>query len=161
MRMNGVTGWTGWPLNLPSVTCWLQWPLLYVDVWARWITWSSSLQTGYRITQKKKIQFLLTLVTHFPSMLCPPSVKTAISTGRAPGLELREPSRTEKLSAWCHQILTTRTRRDLSTCPIPPNGVEMFWPLRCVTDLKQTKPNISFEDKWSDCINEVYVNDCM
>lgn len=155
---NGKAGVTGWTLTFErcvqvETTRWPHWPLLYVDFWARWITWSRILQTGYRIIQKEKIQFLLTdrlLNLHS----CSVPFCTNSSTVRAPGLDardakLQEPSRTEKVLSCCQRILTGEyekqpwsDRQNLSRRPHPTKWHRnVLIPSTC--DRLETDKNIS------------------
>lgn len=116
------------------------------DFWARWITWSSILQTGYGITKTGLWnQFLIYSV--FLRALS--TSLTAMSSVSAPGLDCKDakiclPSRTEKELSCCHGNLVGGTWKqpwqwqDLSAASsCPPNGIKMFWSFGCVTNLKQ------------------------
>lgn len=125
-----------------------------------WIIWSSALQKGYRITQKKMTKFLLTdsLVYSIFFHALSPSVKTFIGTVRAPGLDGGEATVAFKdwkgvvLLSWESDNWMGKLERLASNLQLPTIKT-------CVTNLKQTKT--SLEDEWSDCNNEVYLNDCM
>lgn len=166
-----------WPLNAAAsieTSRWPHWPLLYVDFWARWITWSSILQTGYGITQKEKIQFLLTdrlLNLRSCSVpFCTNSQQHSQSswTGRprrqATGAFQDRKGAvllSEDFDRWIRKATKIRQTKPVKTPPpqqmaqkcLDPFDVWQTWN-------RQKHLNISCEDEQSDCNNEVCVNDC-
>lgn len=131
-----------WPLNAAESKQ-LHWPLSVCDFWARWITRQRALQTGCRITQRRKT--LLTDSVFFHALS--PSVKTSISTVRAPGLDAKLTGAIQdrercRIAVMGFRQVNIESHQDQidKTCQHPtplPKGIKMFRSLGCVTDLKQ------------------------